>query len=154
MNRISRLLLVLVLVLVSGTAAASAGNPGIGNPDVSTGSGPLAFPLVVPTAPCPGFAPDSLVFPSGTVTVHSVFKYWFPPGPEWLEHKTKWSGAVTVEGLTYTLRGDLFISIPAPPDTEDYGSGKFVLTRSDGARISGDVRTGRDTYRIGRARSS
>jgi hypothetical protein len=143
MNPISRLLLVLVLVLATGTVSASAGNPGIGNPEVVKIGGTLEpIPLIVPTAPCPGFAPDPLVFPGEAVRYDGLFKYWFeaPGFGEWLEMKTKWSGSVTVGNFTYALRGDLFVSEQAPAESDNFGSGTFVLTRSDGAKMRGDVR--------------
>jgi hypothetical protein len=142
MNPISRLLLVFVLVLATGAASASAGNPGIGPPQVSKIGGTLdPIPLKVPTAPCPGFAPDPLVFPGESVSLDGVFKFWLESAGfgEWLEQKTKFSGSVTVGYLTYTLRGDFFVSEPAG-GAENFGSGTLVLTRSDGTRMRGDVR--------------
>jgi hypothetical protein len=127
-------------IAIGSAVARGAQTPegNLGPPtSVSTGTAPGGL-LVQSTAACPGFAPgDTLTF---AITARSAQRFWAdsPLGVSATAEIDYITGSAAAGDWTYSLQGHLNSGISFAEDFSS--SGKLRITRSDGARISGEAR--------------
>lgn len=143
----------IAVAVAGGTARAYAPPDGTLNPPSVYHATDATFMVYVDTAACSTFAGGStLLF---NATYDSVLKVWMRSNgdPPWWDRQERVSGSLSSNGETYTLRGkDSFRGSAEMWDDLSRGTGSFTLTRSDGARISGDAQIYYDIYLPGPVR--
>ena len=134
---------VVALAVVCGSAIAAARPSHLGKPDVKEHIGGTFFlPVTAAVGDCFA-AGDALSFPGATFA--GSHKIWhLAGGNNWIEVKERVAGTTTTGGFTYTLRARLTYSGNGIDDI--VGSGKVVITRSDGARIRGRATVFSDAF--------
>jgi hypothetical protein len=140
MRRVVFVVVVCVVGAAVASVAAFADPPPLqhlGAPD-GVSHFTLSSPVEVQSGQCPGFvAGDSLMFSAVAFNGTAMFWQDTPLGVPASREIEELSGSTTSGSWTYTIRGhfDSGATISENGDT----SGKATITRSDGAKMSGDA---------------